>query len=106
MTKKPNFKTRVNLEEALTELFMLAALSASTDCPHIVRYFNGWVEDEQLYIQMELCESSLLQEFKNSRFTDEKLVLKAAREICLGLKCIHDKNVVHLDLKPDNILVS
>ena len=61
VTKKPNFKTWVNMEEALQEVFVLSALSASTECPHIVRYFTGWIEDEQLYIQMELCENSLLQ---------------------------------------------
>lgn len=31
------------------------------ECPHIVRYFNSWIEDDRIHIVMELCEKSLRQ---------------------------------------------
>ena len=37
----------------------LSALSVGAECPHIVRYFNSWIEDERIRIVMELCEKSL-----------------------------------------------
>jgi len=40
--------------EALQEAYALSALSVSCENPYIVRYYRGWIEDEQLYIQMEL----------------------------------------------------
>ena len=37
-----------------TEIFALAALET---CAHVVRYFQSWVEDASIYIQLELCET-------------------------------------------------
>ena len=36
----------MNMDEALQEVYALAALSATTESPHIVRYFTGWIENE------------------------------------------------------------
>lgn len=40
--------------EALQEVYALSALSVSSENPYIVRYYRGWIDDEQLFIQMEL----------------------------------------------------
>lgn len=37
---------------------------------------------------------------------DTKEILKLLRHICLGLQELHEKGIVHLDLKLENILVS
>lgn len=50
ISNKPSPKRRINLEEALSEVFALSALSASTETPYIVRYYQGWMENEQLFI--------------------------------------------------------
>lgn len=39
----------------------LSALSVEAECPHIVRYFNSWIEENRIHIVMELCEKSLKQ---------------------------------------------
>jgi hypothetical protein len=39
----------------------LGALSVEAECPHIVRYFNSWIENERVHIVMELCQKSLRQ---------------------------------------------
>ena len=38
------------MEEALHEVFALSALSVAGENPYIVRYYNGWIEHDQLYI--------------------------------------------------------
>jgi len=38
------------MEDVLQEVYALAAVSSSTESPHIVRYFRGWIDNEQLYI--------------------------------------------------------
>lgn len=90
--------------EALQEAYALSALSVSSENPYIVRYYRGWIENEQLYIQMELCEQSLYDQFVEDRIS-EKGILKIMRDICLGLNELHDKGIVHLDLKLENILL-
>lgn len=42
----------------INEVKTMAALS-SKECSSIVRYHNSWIENGQLYMVMELCESSL-----------------------------------------------
>ena len=37
----------------------LASLSNGAETPHIVRYQQAWIEDERLFIVMELCSHSL-----------------------------------------------
>lgn len=45
----------------LQEMQTLSALSVKSECPHIVRYFNSWIERDRIHIVMELCEKSLGQ---------------------------------------------
>lgn len=80
ITEPQNPKKRLNMYEALQEAYALAALSVSSENPYIVRYYRGWIENEQLYIQMELCESSLFHEFKSRQHSEEE-ILKIIRDI-------------------------
>lgn len=103
ITEKPHPKKRPNIHEALQEAYALAALSVSSENPYIVRYYRAWLENEQLYIQMELCENSLYDLFKE-KMLSEKEIKDILRDVCLGLNELHQKGIVHLDLKLENIL--
>ena len=50
----------VGSERALREVQALAALSSSN---HVVRYFDAWIEDDLLYIQLEYLEGCSLASF-------------------------------------------
>ena len=63
ITNKLHPKKRQWMDETLKEVYALAALSASTENSYIVRYYRGWIENAQLYIQMELCDWSLYHQF-------------------------------------------
>ncbi|KAL2345395.1 hypothetical protein Fmac_006680 [Flemingia macrophylla] len=71
---------------------------------NIVGYYTSWFENEQLYIQMELCDRSLSIRNSSEIFT-EKQVLTALFQVANALRFIHEKGIVHLDVKPDNIYV-
>jgi hypothetical protein len=54
--KVTNNRIRNSNEKAfyLQEMQTLSALSVEAECPHIVRYFNSWIEDDRIHIVMEL----------------------------------------------------
>jgi len=95
----------------LKEVHALAALSdlGTTELGtlHIVRYHQAWMEDHQLYIQTELCTGSLFQQMKISPhlLQDERRRYKIIREMSLALELLHRKDMVHLDIKPENIFI-
>ena len=105
ITDKVNSKYGNSMFEALQEVYALSALSVSSENQYIVRYYRGWIDDDQLYIQMELCESSLLDLFESKLYNEDE-IRKLLRHICLGLNELHEKGIVHLDLKLENILIS
>ena len=80
----------------------IAALSH----PHIVSVFDAGVHDDQAYVVMELLEGETLRD----RLAGGALPLRKAIEygvqIARGLAAAHDKNLVHRDLKPDNIFLT
>lgn len=99
-------------QEMLQEALALASVAIDSPCPYIVRYFASWVEDERLFIQTELCEGSLkdcMLELRQTRPHDPRLSQEqlslVIRDVCSGLAVLHAKNMVHLDVKPENILV-
>nr|QYW07155.1 wee1-like protein kinase [Dimocarpus longan] len=87
--------------KALMEVQALAALGFHEN---IVGYYSSWFEDEQFYIQMELCDHSLSINKVSKLFTEGE-VLKALHQIAKALQFIHEKGIAHLDVKPDNIYV-
>ena len=114
ITKKQIFGNTHQERVTMNEVF---AHSALIKHKHVVRYYNSWVENGRVYIQNEFCEGGALgvridelrRENHNTkekkRFPEcelKKILLHAAK----GLHYIHSKGLVHLDVKPENILIT
>lgn len=76
---------------------------------YLVFFIEAWSYNNYYYIMTEFCEGGtlydFLQENKNYKI-DEFRVWKILIEILSGLKFIHLKNFLHLDLKPANIFIT
>ncbi|MQL82804.1 hypothetical protein Taro_015288 [Colocasia esculenta] len=85
---------------ALMEVQALAALG-----PHenIVGYYSSWFENEQLYIQMELCDCCLC--INKSQISNVEEILQVLYQVVKALQFMHERGIAHLDVKPDNIYV-
>ena len=60
----------------------------------------------KLLMFMELCEGNLLtyiDDQQNHRLVEDE-AKRIMKQLCKGLKYLHNKNVVHFDLKPANVL--
>jgi len=108
ITKKNLRANSLDERMAMNEVFAHAALMKNK---HVVRYFNSWVERGQIYIQNEFCDGgSLDQKLADARqdgrvFSEEELH-RLLLHIGKGLKYIHSRQLVHLDIKPANIFLS
>lgn len=95
--------TKVTRTMKVEELRTLAHLTTD-GCENIVRYFNGWVEGDLVYIQTELCDGAVTTLYEEGKFKGneaEKCIL--LRSMVNALKVVHREGLVHLDIKPDNI---
>ena len=91
--------------EALQEAYILASSSMIDDNCYIIRYYSVWTEGSYLYICIELCENSLKKHIEKTQVT-ENLICKVLRDVLKGLTKLHENNIVHMDIKPENILLS
>jgi len=107
---KPHNRDR---QAILREVQALAKVAVG-GCPHIVRYFSSWWEDDMLHIQTELCSGSLrgMLHFRAEAAAacqgDPQLaegdLLVLLRHMAAGLKELHAHGLAHLDVKPENVL--
>jgi len=80
---------------------------ASLDHPNITRMQDGGVtENEQPYLVMEFVDGIHLGEYCNQRKLGIPERLRIFLSVCDAVAYAHRNLVVHLDLKPSNILVT
>ncbi|XP_069694125.1 membrane-associated tyrosine- and threonine-specific cdc2-inhibitory kinase-like isoform X2 [Periplaneta americana] len=71
-----------------------------------VQFIRAWEEDDYLYIQLELCKTSLEEYTLVHHELSQTMLWDILLDIALAVKHLHDHNLLHLDIKPANILVA
>lgn len=93
-------------EEALTEAKILSKLKH----PYIVGYHESFADTRYLHIVMEYADAGDLtdaikrQKMKNSLFPEDQ-IWDWFVQICMALKHVHDRKILHRDLKTQNIFL-
>ncbi|XP_022995268.1 probable serine/threonine protein kinase IRE isoform X1 [Cucurbita maxima] len=74
--------------------------------PFVVRFFYSFTCRENLYLVMEyLNGGDIYSLLRNLGCLDEDMARIYIAEIVLALEYLHSLNVIHRDLKPDNLLI-
>jgi CheY-like chemotaxis protein len=89
-----------------SELFELEAKNArSLDHPHIVRVFDSDKEDGLTYMVMEWIQGRSVEEVITQGQLKISRVLCIFEQVCNAVAYAHQKGIIHLDLKPANIML-
>ena len=75
---------------------------------YIVKYYDSFIKDNKFNIIMEYAGNKTLKSYikdRENELIDPKTLNNIIKQICLGLKEIHESNIIHRDISPDNIFI-
>ncbi|XP_066558131.1 serine/threonine-protein kinase ULK3 isoform X2 [Amia ocellicauda] len=94
---------KASMENLLTEIEILKTVRH----PHIVHLKDFQWDSENIYLIMEWCSGGDLSRFiRSRRLLSERVARSFLQHLASALQFLHEKNISHLDLKPQNILLS
>ena len=71
----------------------------------IVNYIECYLYDRELWIVMEYLEGGALTDIVLETVMDENQMATVTKECLLALDYLHSHNIIHRDVKSDNVLV-
>ena len=71
---------------------------------NIVRYYDFQEREGMIYLALELCDGDL-EIYVEKEQQNSGISLDIASQICNALEYLHGKGIIHLDVKPANVLI-
>jgi len=97
---------RVLFDKFKEKLIKEAKILSEVHHPHIVNVLEVFEENDTAYIAMEYISGNSLKYMMDKEgVLPEAKVLRYVHQIGEALQFVHEKNILHLDIKPSNILI-
>lgn len=101
------FLTNQQRKQKLEKLLAEAKIVSKLIHPNIVEVYDYFIEDSDGYIVMEWLEGKTLRELKSEiNVLNVDTILKISVQIAEALNYAHHQNIMHKDIKPENIMLN
>lgn len=98
-----SFRKNTMMAQFLTEIDTLRSLRH----PNIIELYDVYISPDKIYIIMELMEGGELFDYVVQKGTlTEEEASRIVRKVTSALVYMHSKNVIHRDMKPENLLLA
>lgn len=96
--KNPNNKARIENEIDINRTL--------NSLDEVLKLVNVFYDEKKLFFVYELANQGTLEKFiENTDFMEEKKIIDIFSTLLKTLKVIHNHDILHHDIKPDNIIV-
>lgn len=75
---------------------------------NILKYYDATMADELIHVRMEYAENGTLDDLisERRRFLPEETIIDLFTQVCLAVKYLHDRKILHRNIKPTNIFIA
>jgi len=95
-------------DEDLNDFLVEIAVLKKCSHENIVGFYGAWLKGEELFIAMDLCEGGAITDIfsvSQDPLTEDQIAV-ITRDSLRGLIYLHDKGIIHRDIKGANILMT
>ncbi len=92
-------------QQSVEDYFAEAKILNTSKHPHVMPIYYSAEDDENVYITMPYYANGSLNSVLNERFLTTREIIRYSLDFLSGLLFIHIKGLIHLDIKPTNVII-